>query len=80
MVGGTDREGNTVCNELTYLCIDAIETTNLINPSVAVCYTEELPDELLARAVAGYLQGLHPPVDLQRQPDRQRADARGCDP
>lgn len=57
MVGGTDREGNTVCNELTYLCIDAIETTNLINPSVAICYTEDLPDELLARAVAVISKG-----------------------
>ncbi|MBO5671325.1 MAG: pyruvate formate lyase family protein, partial [Clostridia bacterium] len=44
MVGGVDREGKPVWNELTYMCIEAIRTTGLINPSVSVCYTEDMPD------------------------------------
>ena len=47
MVGGVDREGKPVWNELTYMCIEAIRTTGLINPSVSVCYTEDMPDDLL---------------------------------
>lgn len=47
MVGGEDRAGNPVWNELTYMCIEAIRTTGLINPSVSVCYTEKMPDDLL---------------------------------
>lgn len=51
MVGGVDRQGNPAWNELSRMFIDAIETTGLVNPSVAVCYNEEMPDELLLRCV-----------------------------
>ncbi|MBQ7301453.1 MAG: hypothetical protein IJW77_16630 [Clostridia bacterium] len=47
MIGGVDRFGQPVWNELTYMCIEAIRTTGLINPSVSVCYTEDMPDDLL---------------------------------
>ncbi len=47
MVGGVNRQGNSVWNDLSYMCIRAIETTGLINPSVAVCYNEDMPDDLL---------------------------------
>ena len=47
MVGGEDREGKSVWNEISYMCIEAIRTTGLINPSVSVCYTEDMPDDLL---------------------------------
>lgn len=48
MVGGVDRQGNPKWNELSYMFIRAIETTGLVNPSVAVCYNESMPDDLLA--------------------------------
>lgn len=51
MIGGVDREGNPVCNELTYLCLEAIETTGLVNPAVSVCYTEDMPEHLLDKCV-----------------------------
>lgn len=51
MIGGVDRAGNPVWNELSYMCINAIETTGLVNPSVAVCYTNDMPEDLLARCV-----------------------------
>lgn len=47
MVGGVDRNGKPVWNDLTYMCIEAIRTTGLINPSVSVCYTEDMPEDLL---------------------------------
>jgi pyruvate-formate lyase len=51
MVGGTDKKGNPVWNDLSYMCIEAIETTGLINPSVAVCYTEQMPDDFLSKCI-----------------------------
>lgn len=51
MVGGVDCQGNPVWNELSRICIDAIETTGLVNPSVAVCYNEAMPEDLLLRCV-----------------------------
>lgn len=47
MVGGRKRNGEPNWNELSYMCIKAIETTGLVNPSVAVCYNEYMPDDLL---------------------------------
>ncbi len=47
MVGGRDRQGNTVCNELTYMFVRAIETTGVIYPSVGLAYNSEIPDDLL---------------------------------
>ena len=47
MVGGRNKEGKPVWNELSYMFVRAIETTGLINPSVAVAYNEFMPDDLL---------------------------------
>lgn len=57
MVGGVDRAGKAVWNDLTYMCVDAIEVTGLINPSVAVCYTEDMPDELLDKCINTIAKG-----------------------
>lgn len=51
MVGGVDRQGHPVWNDLTNMCIDAIGDVGLINPSVAVCYTDDMPEELLDKCV-----------------------------
>ncbi|MBR3963955.1 MAG: hypothetical protein IKJ80_00930 [Clostridia bacterium] len=47
MVGGRKRNGESNWNELSYMFVKAIETTGLVNPSVAVCYNEDMPDDLL---------------------------------
>ena len=62
MVGGVDRNGNPVWNELTYMCIEAIRTTGLINPSVSVCYTEDMPDDLLQLCMEIIAQGYTRPA------------------
>lgn len=51
MVGGMNRQGESVWNELSYMCIDAIGTTGLINPSVSVCYNEYMPEDLLLKCM-----------------------------
>ena len=47
MVGGRNRDGEPVWNELTYMFVRAVETTGLINPSVGVACNEFMPDDLL---------------------------------
>ncbi len=47
MLGGRNRKGEPVWNELSYMFVRAIETTGLVNPSVAVCYNEYMPEDLL---------------------------------
>jgi len=47
MLGGVDRQGNPVWNDLTEMFLEAIETVGLLNPTVGVCYTEDMPDHIL---------------------------------
>lgn len=57
MVGGVDEDGNPVCNDLTRMFVDAIGRTELINPSVAVAYTEAIDEELLEKCVETVADG-----------------------
>ena len=50
MLGGRDRFGNTVANELTEMCMQVIADIRLVYPSVGLCYTEDMPAEFLKRA------------------------------
>ncbi|MFI3214241.1 MAG: pyruvate formate lyase family protein, partial [Eubacteriales bacterium] len=62
MLGGVDRNNQPVWNELTYMCIDAIETTGLVNPAVSVCYTEDMPDDLLQKCIDKIAKGYTRPA------------------
>jgi formate C-acetyltransferase len=46
MVGGRDADGQDVTNELSYLCLEAIRRTNLVYPTVGVCWHEGTPEAL----------------------------------
>jgi len=62
MVGGVDRQGNPVWNELSYMCIEAIRTTGLVNPSVNVAYTDDMPDDLMDTCLEILAQGYTRPA------------------
>lgn len=62
MVGGVDRDGHPVWNDLSEMCIEAIRTTGLINPSVNVSYTPEMPDSLMDRSLAIISEGYTRPA------------------
>ncbi len=47
MIGGVDREGNPVWNDLTRMFIKAISTCGLVNPAVSMCYTKDMPDDIM---------------------------------
>jgi formate C-acetyltransferase len=51
MVGGRDAEGRDVTNDLSYLCLEALRRTNMIYPTVGVCWHEGTPDALVDLAV-----------------------------
>jgi trans-4-hydroxy-L-proline dehydratase len=47
MVGGVDERGDDVTNEVSYLCLQAIDDVGFAYPSVGICWHEGTPDELL---------------------------------
>ncbi len=51
MVGGRDATGNDATNELSYLCLEAIRRTNLVYPTVGVCWHEGTPEALTDLAI-----------------------------
>jgi len=57
MVGGRDVKGNDVTNDLSYLCVEALRRTQLIYPTVGVCWHEGTPADLTALAVELIGQG-----------------------
>ncbi len=50
MVGGRDKNGDIVANELTEMLMQVIDDIKLVYPSVGLCYTKEMPDSYLAKA------------------------------
>ncbi len=50
MIGGRDRAGNAVENELTWLFLNSIPHTRTADPSIGLCVTEETSPELMTEA------------------------------
>lgn len=50
MVGGRDRNGSPVANELTSMLMQVVGDIRLVYPAVGLCYTKELPDKYLTEA------------------------------
>jgi len=50
MVGGRDKYGNAVYNDLTMMCMQVIDDIRLVYPSVGLCYNDEIPDNYLKKA------------------------------
>ncbi len=50
MLGGRDRNGNIVQNELTIMGMQAIDDIRLVYPSVGLCWTEGMEEKYLEKA------------------------------
>ena len=50
MVGGRDKDGKLVANELTEMLMQVVDDIKLVYPAVGLCYTAEMPDSYLERA------------------------------
>ncbi len=77
MLGGSDPEGEPVCNELTRLFIEAVETVGLVNPNVGLCYCEETPEDLLLKCVEKISRGLSHPAIFNDRVIRRGLEAAG---
>jgi formate C-acetyltransferase len=62
MVGGRDREGRNVTNELTYLCLAARLATRLVYPTVGLAWHEGTPSELTDFAIEMLATGIADPA------------------
>lgn len=50
MVGGRDASGKTVANDITMMCLQAIDDVRLVYPAVGLCYTKDMPEIFLDKA------------------------------
>lgn len=62
MVGGRDTEGRDVSNDLSCLCLEALRRTNLVYPTVGVCWHADTPSELTSLAVELIAKGYPTPA------------------
>ena len=63
MVGGRDRAGNAVNNELTYLFIQSIAHTRMAYPGIGLCVHDDTPEDMLEMAVDMLSKGYsHPAI------------------
>ncbi|NOY75733.1 MAG: hypothetical protein GXP32_08065 [Kiritimatiellaeota bacterium] len=62
MVGGVDENGRNLTNKLSFLCLEALRRTNLVYPTVGVCWHEETPDALTDLAIDLISKGYSTPA------------------
>ena len=62
LVGGRDRPGRDVTNELTYLCLAARQATRLVYPTVGLAWHAGTPGELMDFAVRMLASGVGDPA------------------
>jgi formate C-acetyltransferase len=80
MIGGVDRKGLPVWNDLSRMFIDAIETVGLANPSVSVAYTDDMPEDLLTRCVEVISKGYTMPAIFNDRIIRRGLEEAGVAP
>ncbi|MGE5221002.1 MAG: pyruvate formate lyase family protein, partial [Omnitrophica WOR_2 bacterium] len=62
MVGGRDARGQDATNELSALCLEALRRTNLIYPTVGVCWHSGTPMSLVDLALELIVKGYKQPA------------------
>lgn len=63
MVGGRDKNGKIVANELTDMLMQVIDDIRLVYPSVGLCYTQGMPEKYLDKACSLILKSYsHPAI------------------
>jgi formate C-acetyltransferase len=64
IVGGVDEYGRDVTNEMSYICLDAMEHIRLIQPNLSVRYHEGTPEKLRIRAAEVIKTGIGMPQNF----------------
>lgn len=80
MVGGRDAAGQDLTNELSHLCLEAVRRTNLVYPTVGVCWHEGTPQELVDLTVDLIAAGHTTPAFFGDEVIQQGLRHLGCPP
>lgn len=80
MIGGDGSDGRPAWNELEEMCITAISHVGLVNPSVSVAYTPDMPEDLLAKCVDTISKGYTRPSIFNDRVVREGLEAAGVTP
>lgn len=63
MVGGRDENGGLVANDLTEMLMQVVDDIKLVYPAVGLCYTKDIPEKYLNKAVEILSKGRsHPAI------------------
>lgn len=62
ILGGSDSEGNYVCNELTYLWIEALKELRLPDPKILLRVNQKMPRDFMELAVRCMETGIGSPI------------------
>lgn len=57
-IGGVDEQGRDVTNDLTYMILETAEKMRTLEPSIALRYHDNIPDDLLSRVVDTLATGI----------------------
>ncbi|MBM3131425.1 MAG: hypothetical protein FJZ95_00085 [Chloroflexi bacterium] len=61
-IGGCDHEGNAVCNDLSFLCLEATMELQSVQPPLCFRYHDKTPRELVLRAIDCQATGVAQPA------------------
>lgn len=62
-IGGVDRDGNTVENDVTWLCLNSIPHVHMPDPNIGLCIAKQTSKELIAFASKLLAEGnAHPAI------------------
>ena len=64
IVGGVDEHGRDATNEMSYICLDAMEHIRLIQPNLSVRYHDSTPEKLRFRAAEVIKTGIGMPQNF----------------
>lgn len=64
IVGGVDEYGRDATNEMSYICLDAMEHIRLIQPNLSVRYHDGTPEKLRLRAAEVVKTGIGMPQNF----------------
>ena len=80
ILGGTDRDGNDITNDVSYMMLEAAMETHTPQPTLTVRVHENMPDAFLKKAVDCIATGMGMPAMISEKSYAQFLIGQGIDP
>ena len=80
VIGGTDREGNDITNDISYMMLDAAMETHTPHPTLTVRVHENSPEAFLEKAVDCIATGMGMPAMISEKNYMEFLIKQGIDP